>query len=58
MLAQAKVNSVFSFLLRTGSIQAISFLESLLPFYRFMTGADIPKADAWKKTLTYSKAVF
>ena len=41
-----------------GTIQAVSFLKSILPFYRLMMGVDIPKVDAWKKVLTYTKAVF
>ena len=55
--ANAKVHAVLSFILRKGYYQAVGFLESVLPFNRMMTGAQISTDTAWDRVLGYTKAV-
>ena len=54
----AKTHAVCSHVLRQGYFQAVGFLESIIPFQRMMTGAALTQGDAWKKCLTYTKAIF
>ena len=54
----AKAHAVFSAILRLGYFQAVGFLESLLPFNKMMVQAGMSHTEAWKKCLTYSRAVF
>ena len=44
--------------MRKGYYQAVGFIESILPFYRMLTGAQIDGATAWDRVLGYTKAVF
>ena len=55
---QAKTHAVCSHVLRQGYFQAVGFLESIIPFQRMMTAAALTQSDAWKKCLTYTKAIF
>ena len=53
-----KVHAVLSFIIRKGYYQAVGFLQSVLPFNRMMTGAQIDMETAWDRVLGYTKAVF
>ena len=44
--------------MREGYYQAVGFVESILFFYRMLTGAQIEGATAWDRVLGYTKAVF
>jgi hypothetical protein len=55
----SKTNAIFSAILRKGYYQAVGFLDSLMPFYKLLTGAGLTKAEAWdNKILTYAMSVF
>ena len=53
-----KVHAVLSHIMRKGYYQAVGFVESILPFHRMLTGAQIEGATAWDRVLGYTKAVF
>ena len=54
----AKTHAVFSHVLGKGYIQARSFLESFLPFYKMLMETGLSQKKAWQKVLTYATAVF
>jgi hypothetical protein len=55
----AKTNAILSAILRKGYYQAVGFLDSMVPFYKLLTGAGLTAGEAWEnKILTYSMSVF
>ena len=52
------MHAVLSHIMRKGYYQAVGFMESILPFYRMLTGAQIDSGTAWDRVLGYTKAVF
>ena len=56
--SNVKVHAVLSYILRKGYFQAVGFVESILPFHRMLTGAQIDSGTAWDRVLGYTKAVF
>ena len=54
----SKTHAVLSAILRHGYFQAVGYLESLIPFNKMMTATGLVNEEAWKKCLTYSRAVF
>ena len=57
-LHHTKIHAVLSHIMRKGYYQAVGFVESILPFYRMLTGAQIDGTTAWERVLGYTKAVF
>ena len=54
-----KSHAICSEILRKGYFQAVGLVESMLPFYKMMTGAGLGSKEAWdNKECTYLKAVF
>ena len=54
----SKINAVFAYVLHQGYLQATSFLESLEPFFKLMTGSGLTDDEGWEKVLMLVVAVF
>ncbi len=54
----AKTRVICYAILQQGYFQVMGLLESLLPFNKMMTSAGLAEQEAWKKCLTYCRAVF
>ena len=55
----AKINVILSAILRKGYSQTVGFLDSLVPFYKLLTGVGMSVSEAWENMiLTYAMPVF
>ena len=54
----SKTHVICYAILQQGYFQVMGLLESLLPFNKMMTSAGLAEQEAWKKCLTYCRAVF